>query len=256
VTRPTPRLDHRYPTLALPRVQAGRTRGAAAGNTVGLFLTALVGTALVHLLAYHLPLDVPLGARWISTARDLLIHCPLAGPLGVAVAVAALAPLLALWRIGRLERANATLTRRMTSRHIALPNAGDALPRSPRRLAFFVVVLLALQIPALALADALCLMQVTMVMGGTPMTMMSAPSLPLWLLHALVAAGLGLLLWRVEHRLTQLRTRLAARLRLLLHGVADATAALPAPHASRLLQERHGAALFARPPPTAIARPS
>jgi hypothetical protein len=65
----------------------------------------------------------------------------------------------------------------------------------------------------------------------------------------LVAAGLGWLLWRVEHRLTRLRSRVAQSLRLL-SSVGGVTAAHPP-----LVRHSHpprawwGSVLFARPPP-------
>jgi hypothetical protein len=87
-----------------------------------------------------------------------------------------------------------------------------------------------------------------MVMGGRLMTMASTPMLPLGLLHLVVAALLALILWRVEHRLTQVRAEVARRLRMLTTGGDQA--ALPiGPRLTRLRSGWDGPALFARPPP-------
>jgi hypothetical protein len=72
--------------------------------------------------------------------------------------------------------------------------------------------------------------------------------LPLGPLHLVVAALLALILWRVEHRLTQVRAEVARRLRLLTAG-GDQAAVPLGPHLSCLRSGWDGPALFARPPP-------
>ena len=232
----------------LPRLAPGQRRAAMAYNAMGLLATALVGAGLVHLLAYHLPAGVPFGARWDSQALALLVHCPLVGPLGVIAAIAVLAPLLACWELRRLERLNTTAVRLLRVRRIPLPPTHEALPRSPRRLLGLFTLLLSLQVTLVGLAGWLDPMQTTMVMGGRLMTMASTPMLPLGLLHLVVATLLALVLWRVEHRLTQVRAEVARWLRLLTTGGHQA--ALPiGPRLTRLRSGWDGLALFARPPP-------
>ena len=232
----------------LPRLAPGQRRAATAYNAMGLLATALVGAGLVHLLAYHLPAGVPFGARWDSQALALLVHCPLVGPLGLIAAIAVLAPLLACWELRRLERLNTTAARLLQARRLPLPPTHQALPRSPRRLLGLFALLLSLQVTLVGLAGWLDPMQTTMVMGGRLMTMASTPMLPLGLLHLVVATLLALVLWRVEHRLTQVRAEVARWLRLLTTGGHQA--ALPiGPRLTRLRSGWDGLALFARPPP-------
>ncbi len=240
-----------YATSMLPRLVSGRERTAAAWNVLALLATALVGVGLVHLLAYHIPFGVPLGPRWVAAAVALLAHCPLAGPLGVIVAVAVLAPLLACRELLRLERLATSLTDLSAARRLPPPPSRETLPRSPRRLAVFALTLLGPQTALFALAGVICPMQGTMLMNGAPMTVPMTPALPLGPLHLVVALALALVLWRVERRLTRLRTQIAHRLELLaLCPIVD-RAPLPAPRAARLPLGWYGAALFARPPPLA-----
>src|SRR5919197_6123314 len=118
----------------------------------------------------------------------------------------------ALWR---LERLTTTVARRLRARRIPLPHTHQALPRSPWRLLGLFALLLSLQVTLAGLAGWLDPMQTTMVMGGRLMTMASTPVLPLGPLHLVVAALLAFILWRVEHRLIQVRAEVARRLRLL-----------------------------------------
>lgn len=235
----------------LPRLVPGDGRAAAVCNAAGLPATALVGAGLVHVLAYHLPLGIPFGPRWGAVALDLLVHCPLLGPLGLVVAIAVLAPLLALHEVLRLQRLNAALAALMAARHAPLPPAREPIPRSPWRLAGFAVVLLGMQVALLGLAGLVRPMQITMVMGGAAMTMPLMPALPLGPLHVLIAALCALLLWRMECRLTRLRAEVARRLRLLSGIGARTHVPLLHPRAARLPRGWHGHVLFARPPPSA-----
>jgi hypothetical protein len=204
---------------------------------------------LVHLLAYHLPPGVPFGLRWDRQALALLVRCPLVGPLGLIAAIAVLAPLLACWELRRLERLNTTAVRLLRARRIPLPPSHQALPRSPWRLLGLFTLLLSLQATLLGLAGWLHPMQTTMMMGGRLMTMASTPVLPLGLLHLVVAALLAFILWRVEHRLIQVRAEVARRLRLLTAARSDQAAILIGPRLTRLWSGWDGPALFARPPP-------
>lgn len=242
-------------TDALPRLVSGRAWSTAAWNALGLLATALVGAGLVHLFAYHIPFGVPLGPRWVGAALSLLAHCPLAGPLGLIVAVAVLALLLACRELLRLERLQSSLSGFIAARRLP-PPAEEALPRSPGRLAAFALMLLGLQGALSALAGTICPMRptITMVMHGAPMTMPMAPALPLDPLHLLVALALALLLWRVERRLTRLRLTIARQIHLLTRDHIAERAPRPALVAARRPLGWHGAALFARPPPVA-ARP-
>jgi hypothetical protein len=232
----------------LPRLAPGPGRAATAYNATGLLATALVGAALVHLLAYHLPAGVPFGARWVSQALALLVHCTLVGPLGLIAAIAGLAPLPACWELRRLKRLNMMAVRLLRARRIPLAPMHQALPRSPRRLLGLLALLLSLQVTLLGLAGWLDPMQITMVMDGRLMTMASTPVLPLGLLHLVVAALLALVLWRVEHRLREVRAEVARRLRMLT--ACGDQAALPiGPHLTRLRSGWDGLAFLARPPP-------
>ena len=239
----------RWAGQVLPRLAPGQTWAATASNAVGLLAAALMGAGLVHLLAYHLPAGMPFAPRWDRQALALLVHCPLVGPLGLIAAIAVLAPLLACWELRRLERLNTTAVRLLRARRIPLPPTQQVLPRSPWRLLALFTQLLSLQVTLVGLAGWLDPMQTTMVMGGRLITMASTPVLPLGPLQLVVAALLALILWRVEHRLTQVRAEVARCLRLLTaaHG---GQAALPiGPRHTRPRSGWDGLALFARPPP-------
>jgi uncharacterized membrane protein len=232
----------------LPRLAPGQACAANVWNAAGLLATALVGAGLVHLLAYHVPLGVPPGPRWIAAALTLLAHCPLVGPLGLIAAIAVLAPLLACWELRRLERLSTIAVRLLRARHRPLPPTHQALPRSPWRLLGLFALVLSLQMTLMGLAPWLDSMQTTMVMGGRLMAMASMPVLPLGLLHLVVAALLALLLWRVEHRLTQVRAEVARRLRMLT-ACGDQAAVPIGPLLTHLRSGWDGLTLFARPPP-------
>ncbi len=239
--------------VALPRLAGGTGRAPACRNLLGLFLAALIGAGLVHLLAYHVPFDVPLGPRWFAVAGTLLAHCPLRGPLGLIAVVAILAPILALQEVWRLERLNEALRRGLAARRLSVPDGRVAVPRSPWRLLFIIAAVLGPQAALLGAAGLICPMRTTMVMNGAPMVMPLGTALPLGMLQLAVAALLGLLLWRVERRLTRLRVMAAQRLRLLLRASSSATPRLPRLDAARLPRWRYGPALFARPPPRPVA---
>ena len=234
----------------LPRLAAGSGRAPALCNLLGLLGTALVGAGFVHLAAYHIPAGTPLDARWLAAALTLLARCPLRGPLGLIAVIAVLAPVLALRELGRLQRRDRALARLLIARRLTVPAGHDAVPRSPRRLILFIGALLGLQAVGLGLATVLCPIGTGMAMTGAPMAMPATSTLPLGPLHLLVATVLGLLLWRVEHRLTRLRVAVANRLRLLHTGGAS-TARPRIPYAARLPSPRQEHSLFARPPPAA-----
>lgn len=234
-------------TTLLPRLRGGAARPTALWNLLGLLVAGLAGAALVHLLAYHLPASVPLGGRWGSAFLTLLARCPLRVPLTLAAVVAALALILVLrdlWRLERLNRALAVISPRQRRREGL--DVGR-VPRSPWRLAGFIIVLLGLQAALFGMVSLLCPMRTSMVMNGAPMAMPISPALPLAPLHLLVASVIGLLLWLTERHLTHLREQIAGRLRLLAHvaGVVPWVNASPA----RAPHQRCGHALFARPPP-------
>jgi len=239
--------------VALLRLADGTGRAPTCRNLLGLFLAALIGAGLVHLLAYHVPFGVPLGPRWLATAGALLAHCPLRGSLGLIAVVAVLAPILALQEVWRLERLNEALGRILATRRLSIPDGRVAVPRSPWRLLFIIVAVLSLQAALLGAASLLCPMRTAMVMNGTPIIMPLGAALPLGVLHLAVATLLGLLLWRVERRLTRLRATAAQRLRLLLRAAPGAAPRLPNLDAARLPRRRYGHSLFARPPPLPVA---
>jgi hypothetical protein len=239
----------RWAGQVLPRLAPGQTWAATAYNAVGLLAAALLGAGLVHLLAYHLPTGMPFAPRWDRQALALLVHCPLVGPLGLIAATAVVAPLLACWELRRLERLNTAAVRLLRVRRIPLPPTHEALPRSPRRLLGLFTLLWSLQVTLVGLAGWLDPMQTTMLMGGRLMTMASTPVLPLGPLHLVVAALLALILWRVEHRLTQVRAEVARCLRLLTAARGDQAAVPIGPRLTRLRSGWDGLARFARPPP-------
>ncbi len=244
----------RTPAPMLPRLAAGEGSAAHVYNAAGLLGAALAGAALVHLLAYHVPAGVPTAPHWSASLLLLLAHCPLLGPLGAIAAIAVLAPLLLLREVVRLERLNAALARRLAAQRAPASRGESLAPRSPRRLAGFILVLLALQVALFSAAGLVCPMHVSMLMGGKLMTMSTAAALPLAPLHLAVAALVGLLLWRVERRLTHLRAAVARRLGLLAHHHATYHPQPPASRDVRLPLGWYGQPLFARPPPVAIAR--
>jgi hypothetical protein len=92
-------------------------------------------------------------------------------------------------------------------------------------------------------------MQTSMVMGGRLMTMAPMPVVSLGPLHLVVAALLALILWRVEHRLTQVRAEVGRCLHLLTAARSDQAAVPIGPRLTRLRSGWDGPALFARPPP-------
>jgi len=239
--------------VAPPRLAGGTGRAPACRNLLGLFLAALIGAGLVHLLAYHVPLNAPLGPRWFAAAGTLLAHCPLRGPLGLIAAIVVLAPILALQEVWRLERLNRALGRALAARRLPMPNGRVAVPRSPWRLLVIIAAVLGPQAALLGIADLICPMRTTMIMNGAPMVMPLGAALPLGVLQLVAAALLGLLLWRVERRLTRLRATAAQRLRLLLRAGSDAPPRLPSLDATHLPRWRYGPGLFARPPPVPAA---
>ncbi len=250
----------------LPRLLPSRVRGAAPGNLAAVLVVALAGAGLVHLLAYHVPSGVPLGPQWVATALSLLAHCPLVGPLGLALSVALALALLGLRELRHLERLNGSLAQVLPARPVRrsraplpFPPDPEELPRSPWRLVLFVVVLLGVQVGALGIFDALWPMHMTMtipmVMDSKLITMAmpAAPLLPLGVLHAAVALLLGVLLWRMERGLTRLRALVAGHLRLLEQTRLAPALPLIRSVGADLLRDRHGPTLFARPPPSSMA---
>lgn len=236
---------------SLPRLVAGWSIAAAFANLLGLLVAALAGAGLVHLLAYHLPSGEPFSNRWDAAAGALVARCPWSIPLGV-VAVVALAVLVVVLReVRRLRRMDALLARCLAARQLAAP-PGEALPRSPWRLAGFVAAQFCAQVVLFNVIGALCPMPMSGMMAmhglGTPASTPLSHLLSLAPVHALVALLLGLLLWRVERRLTRLRASVAARLRLLVTRDGAGTAS-PIPFAERLPSAWYALSLFARPPP-------
>jgi hypothetical protein len=232
---------------ALPRLVAARSPLAAAGNLAGLLLAALAGASLVHLAAYHLPFSVPLGPLWVAQALALLAHCPLIGPLGCVALGAALAIWRAAHELRRLEHLKTALARSLAARRGVVPRpcTHDLQPRSLRRLVFFISVLLGLQLLVLAVAMWLFPMHITMRMNGVLMAMPMAPTVPVLPLHLLIAGLLGLLLWRLERRLTGLRAEVH---HLSLLGRSGSAGRLPQPiPVSHVAQPLPDHALFARP---------
>lgn len=238
--------------MLLPRLVPGQRRAAMAWNAAAVLAMAASGAALIHILTFHV-IAVPSGPRWGQTALSLLARCPLFGPLGLIVASAVLAPLLAFREMLRLERLRVALAALLAARHAPLPATHEAIPRSATRLGGFFLALLALQGVWGAVAALLCPMRVSMVMSGVHMTMTASSPWPLTPLHLLVAALLALALWRFELRLTHLRSQISRRLRALLGLDGHAQALPPIPRVARLAPGWYGHAHFARPPPAATA---
>ncbi len=214
-----------------------------------LFLLALVGAGIVHLLAYHVPVHVPFGLRWAATALYLLVHCPLIAPIGGVLALGGLAWLSTAREVGRLRQVSAHLAGLISARSAPPTTLDPVQPRSPRRLAVVVLALLVAQAAVFTVADALFPMHMTMVMDGTTMVMPAAAAAPLWMLHALVALGLGGLFWRCERRLAGLRAQVAAYLRVLFRSYAVRVLPVLARRFPPPLTQWYGVYLFARPPP-------
>jgi hypothetical protein len=221
-----------------------------AWNIVGLLVTALTGAGLVHVLAYHIPLAVPVDPRWAATALDLVIHCPHGRHLSGVAIVALLTLLLVRYELRRLDRLNAALVRCFTARRVPVPAGHEIVPRSPCRLVLLTIVLLGLQVVALGIYDLCYPMRMTMVTNGAPMAMPMAPVLPLAPVHLIVAALLGLVLWRVERRLTWLRAQIAGRLTALIVAGSTEDAAAGWQRVTLRPLAWSAPTLFARPPPS------
>jgi len=244
---------HLAALVALPRLADEAGPAPACQNLLGLFLAALVGAGAVHLLASHVPSDVALGPRWFVAAGTLLAQCPLRGPLSVIAVVAVLAPILALQELWRLERLRGALGRALAARRLSIPADSMAVPRSPWRLLVIIAAVLGPQTALLGVAGLICPMRTTMIMNGAPMVMPRGDALQLGMLQMAVATLLGVLLWRVERRLTRLRATLAQRRRLLLRTGSNAAPQPPRGDAAHLSRQPYGHSLFARPPPVPTA---
>src|SRR5919201_637622 len=154
IGRRHPRRPDKRRALALaPHLVALPGRSAVAWNIVGLLVTALTGAGLVHVLAYHMPLAVPVDPRWAATALDLVIHCPHGRHLSGVAIVALLTLLLVRYELRRLDRLNAALVRCFTARRVPVPAGHEIVPRSPCRLVLLTMVLLGLQVAALGIYD-------------------------------------------------------------------------------------------------------
>jgi len=252
----------RGPVALPPRLFTSSPLGSIA-NILSLVLAALVGAGVVHLLAYHVPMEALSANRWMADAGILLAHCPLVVPLGGLGLVALAALGLLLYELRRLRRLEDHLGRLdPLPLRLALGQKGRYVSRrSPKRLGVFIVSLIALQVPVLVLTQTAGTMPMTMPVAGTVPTTMptslhsallalqGADILVFGALHLLVATLIGLLLWCVERRLIGLRVRVAYHLARLARTVA-ATAARPlSPRSLYPLSLRHGQVLFARPPP-------
>jgi hypothetical protein len=234
----------------LPRL-SGRTGRLAVGvNTLALLLTVLFGAGLVHLLAYHLPLDALASQLWLQTTVTLLVSCPLTVPVGI-VAISALAALLLVRReTRRLSVFYAQLSLALAPRQPDVSTGDEPQSRSPGRLLVLLLGVLVLQVAALSLYEQFLPMRMTMVMQGVSMQMPMVPLLPLAPLHLIVAVLLGCLLWRIERRLVRLRIAIALTLRLLARSRLRPLP-MPAGPAHRT-RAWAGASLFARPPPLTL----
>lgn len=241
-------LAHGSSLLPVPRV-AGRAgvSGLALGAGL-LLLLAAFGAALVHIIEYHLGLGG--SGDWRVNALLMLRRCPLSGSLLVVV-LCTLVVLTALWR----ELRALSLQRRRLTQAAARVGLKPAttyitLPRRLARLLKLLIPLLAMQAGVYALAGHLWSMGVQMRMGGILMTMPVRGAAPLLPLHLIVAVGLAVLVWRLERRLTVLRSVIATVHRLLKLLGFDRPAA-PVPHgpAPRPLQAWVAPTLLSRPPP-------
>ena len=228
--------------LCPPRLFSPTGPHGVVANMATLLLTGLLGTALVHLAAYHL--------RSGSTGAYLLCHCPWRATLLIVV-VAALAnglllrrELRALWREGR----------RLAAYLDGAPEAGTSpwLPRRSARLVILCCALYLLQGAGTAAALHLAPMHAPIVMGGHSMLMAVAPILPLPAIQALLSIGLGTVLWFLERRVASL-WQVVASLRRLLAAIRMCPAAVPlaAGRSSRRPALLHGFHIFSRPPPLA-----
>ncbi|MGH2389890.1 MAG: hypothetical protein ACRDIE_16945, partial [Chloroflexota bacterium] len=197
----------------MPRV-TGRTGVPAAVLGAGLLLlTATFGAALVHIIEYHLGLGG--SGDWRTNALLMLRRCPLSGGLLVVV-LCALGTAIALWRELRVLRLrHCRLTWAAARAGIKPATSYLPLPRRRGRLLHLLIPLLAVQLALYTLADHLWSMGVQMRMGGILMTMPVQGAAPVLPLHLMVAVGLAVLLWRLERRLTVLRSVIAIVHRLL-----------------------------------------
>lgn len=238
-------------TTLPPRLFASSPLGVIA-NALSLVLAALVGAGIVHLLAHHVPLEATSAGRWMADAGALLGQCPLIFPLCGLGGGAVAAALLVVRETSRLRRLDDRLARLASTRPHPKPAVENAVStRSPVRLGFFVVCLFALQIPVLLLLETAWTMpmSMTMPMRGALLATQGPGFLVFGVLHLLIATLIGLLLWRVERRLTCLRARVAYHLARLTHAATAAATHPVACRSLRPLSARYGPVLFARPPP-------
>ncbi len=221
--------------------------GLAPGAGLLILLSAF-GAALAHIVEYHLGLGS--SGDWRANALSMLAQCPLSGGL-LAVILCTVGVLVALLReLRALNRRHRRLTRAASLVGISPHVSCVVLPRRPSRLLELLIPLLTLQIGLYDLADHLWSMGVSMRMGGALMTMPVHGAAPLLPLHLIVAIVPALLVWRLERRLTVLRSVIAAVRRLLgLFGVDPQPAPIPSGPALRPLCAWVAPALLSRPPP-------
>lgn len=245
--------DMQRATSVLPRLMAPSARFAAMGNGVGLLATALLGAGLVHLLAYHIPLDTPFGPLWFGAAAAWLEACPLLVWIGVIAVFTVAISLIGVREFRRLSHLDSLLRQRFAQSYTRSGSpAAMAAPRRVRRLTELVCIVVILQYLSVWIIETLAPMRMHMIMDGVPMTMAMTPTLPLIPVHIVVATLLGILLWRVEHRMLVLRARVAHRLRMLA-GVTPEAIIPPILHRIPSSRAWYGPVLFARPPPPRVA---
>jgi hypothetical protein len=214
-----------------------------------LLLLAAFGAALVHIIEYHLGLGS--SGDWRANALSMLAHCPLSGGL-VAVILCTLGAMAVLLRdLRALSLQRRRLTRAASLAGIRPSVACVVLPRRPVRLLQLLIPLLIIQFGLYELADHLWSMGVPMRMGGILMTMPVQGAAPLLPLHLIMAVVPAILIWRLERRLTVLRSVIASVRRLLgLFGADTQAVRIPLDPALRPLCAWVAPALLSRPPPT------
>jgi len=234
--------------LPVPRV-TGRSGAPAALLGLGLLLLlAASGAALVHIIEYHLGLGS--SGDWRASARAMLARYPLSGSLLVVILFTLGTVLAVLRELRVLSRERRHLIQAAAAAGMRPIGAGVALPRRPSRLLQLLAPQLLVQLGVSMLASHLWPMDVQMRMDGVLMTMQARGAVPLLPTQLVVATLLAILVWRLERRLTVLRSVIATVRRLLrLVMTGDFVVRIPPGPAPRPLCAWVAPALLSRPPP-------
>jgi hypothetical protein len=229
----------------------GATRLALA-SWLRLGTACLLGTALLHVIEYHLGLGTHGGiADRLAAVAYMLQHCPLRGELLVVFGLSA----LILGSVLTVLRAQLQ-TLRILDLQLAGEVPGKAplceeqitIPCHPLRILFLWLLLGAGQTLLFLLALHLMPMTYPMVMHGVHMQMAMTPPVPVVPLSFALATIGAFLLARFERQLAAVIAAIIARLQALFAPVISSRRPRPL-LICRALQQLFGPALFSRPPP-------